>query len=149
MEHVAGRTLRDFMRRTRERRPWREIVEPFLQAGRGLAAAHRAGLVHRDFKPENVLMGDDGRVRVTDFGLVSTAGAVDDLAHDAKSGDDFAGPADLRTPTPVPLSASLTRTGVLMGTPAYMAPEQDRLAAVDGRANQVRVLRLALGGALR
>src|SRR4051812_2276426 len=67
MELVDGATLADWLE---ERQPdWRAIVDVFVQAGRGLAAAHAAGLVHRDFKPANVLIGADGRVRVGDFGL--------------------------------------------------------------------------------
>jgi serine/threonine-protein kinase len=136
MEHVSGRTLRDFIRETQRERPasWRAIAEPFLQAGRGLSAAHHAGLVHRDFKPENVLLGEDGRVRVTDFGLVSTAGLIDATDDQLASRDDLA--RDLETPTPIPLSASITRTGLVVGTPAYMAPEQDRKNIVDERADQ-------------
>lgn len=132
MEHVGDRTLRDCIRELRSASPfsWRAIVELFLQAGRGLAAAHDAGLVHRDFKAENVLVGDDGRVRVTDFGLVSTAGAAD------SSGDQLASHDDLATPTPIPMSATITRTGALLGTPAYMAPEQTRHGTVDGRTDQ-------------
>jgi hypothetical protein len=72
MELVEGRTLRDWL--ADERRGWREIVRLFAAAGRGLAAAHAAGIIHRDFKPENVLIGDDGRVRVGDFGLAGSAG---------------------------------------------------------------------------
>jgi len=67
MELVEGGTLGDWMRG--QRRPWREVVKNFIRAGRGLAAAHQAGLIHRDFKPDNVLLGKDGQVRVTDFGL--------------------------------------------------------------------------------
>jgi serine/threonine protein kinase len=82
MEKVSGGTLRAWEAAAR---PWQEIVAAFAQAGRGLAAAHDAGLVHRDFKPENVLVGDDGRVRVTDFGLVGAlAASVEDGGeHDA------------------------------------------------------------------
>ncbi|MCA9659200.1 MAG: serine/threonine protein kinase, partial [Myxococcales bacterium] len=93
-------------------------------AGRGLAAAHDAGLIHRDFKPENVMIGDDGRVRVMDFGLARSAADVD--AH-ATAGDHAlasAGPLE-----------NLTRTGTLLGTPAYMSPEQFTGGPVDARSD--------------
>ena len=72
MEYVPGTTLRSWL--TQHSRPWFEVVRMFLQAARGLAAAHAAGLVHRDFKPDNVLIGDDGRARVADFGLARITG---------------------------------------------------------------------------
>lgn len=126
-ELVEGGTLRDWCARA-ERSPG-EIVEVFVQAGRGLAAAHGAGLVHRDFKPENVLVSADGRVRVADFGLVSVPAAqglgVASGADDADAGDEI----DVA-------AAALTQTGALVGTPVYMAPEQLAGEAADARSDQ-------------
>jgi eukaryotic-like serine/threonine-protein kinase len=109
MEYVAGVTLRQWMTLPHEPA---EVLAVFEQAGRGLAAAHAAGLVHRDFKPANAMVGDDGRVRVLDFGL---ARPMTTLAHEVTE-DEGRGE--------VVLDAQITRTGVAMGTPAYMAPEQ-------------------------
>lgn len=71
MEHVEGRDLRIWLRE--EKTTWQRVLEVFVQAGEGLAAAHRAGLLHRDFKPANVILGEDGRARVLDFGLAAQA----------------------------------------------------------------------------
>ncbi|HWB82112.1 MAG TPA: serine/threonine-protein kinase [Nannocystaceae bacterium] len=105
MEYVDGGTLRSWARE--EPRAWPDVLELFLQALRGLAAAHAVGLVHGDVKPDNLLVGRDGRVRVADFGLARFA---------------------TRDPTPdEDIDASDVRDGgsaVGMGTPAYMAPEQ-------------------------
>jgi len=111
MEFIDGGTLSMWLRETQ--RSFREVLPVLLAAGRGLAAAHAAGLVHRDFKPDNVLMGRDGRVLVTDFGLARPA---------AGKTDNFAQVGTM--PGTRALGLALTQTGALVGTPAYMAPEQ-------------------------
>jgi eukaryotic-like serine/threonine-protein kinase len=120
MELVEGQTLSDWL--AERNRDWREVVDVFLAAGRGLAAAHVAGLVHRDFKPENVLIGRDGRVRVTDFGLVQYL----------MSGPQVKGEATVTGP----VTPRLTLSGSLMGTPHYMAPEQFRGELAEARTDQ-------------
>jgi eukaryotic-like serine/threonine-protein kinase len=120
MEWVEGVTLRQWL--AERPRSWREVLEVLRGAGEGLAAAHATGLVHRDFKPDNVMVGRDGRVRVTDFGLARLAGAA---------GEEEAAPED-----PVLLDAALTRTGAVVGTPAYMAPEQLSGAPAEALSDQ-------------
>ena len=119
MELVDGVTLRRKLDRTT---PWRTVVEIYIQAARGLAAAHAAGLVHRDFKPDNVLYGVDGRIRVVDFGLV----AADPLE-----------PVPPGSPPRGNIGAGIeTTAGVVLGTPAFMAPEAMRGEVTDPRADQ-------------
>ena len=115
MEFVEGPTLRKWLEAAP--RGWREVLEAYFQAGRGLAAAHAQGLVHRDFKPDNVLMGADGRARVADFGLVRPG-------------------LDSQESLPDVLASPLTAVGALLGTPGYMAPEQLRGQVPDARADQ-------------
>jgi tetratricopeptide (TPR) repeat protein len=124
MELMEGRTLRQWL--AAEKRGWREIVDVFVAAGRGLAAAHAAGLVHRDFKPDNVLLGTDGRVKVADFGLARPSGVAEKEGTASSPGS---GSGSL-------LASPLTEWGVVMGTPAYMAPEQLRGGAADARSDQ-------------
>ena len=117
MELVDGPSLAAWL--AESRRGWRSILRVFLQAGRGVAAAHAVDLVHRDFKPANVLIGEDGRVRVADFGLARPL---------ERSESDAA--------LPSPLSEAMTQTGALIGTPAYMAPELFEGAPADPLSDQ-------------
>ncbi len=117
MPLCTGGTLASWLRAAP--RPWREVVARLVAAARGLGAAHAAGMVHRDFKPDNVLLGDDGEVQVADFGIARL------------DGDDVPGMGDAATAD----GLELTRTGTLLGTPLYMAPEQLRGEPVDARAD--------------
>ena len=116
MELVEGVDLEAHL--AQQPRSTRELVGLFVPAGRGLAAAHAAGIVHRDFKASNVLVGNDGRVRVTDFGLAVSAGEAEP-AHPVAKG-----------------SSRLTEDGTLIGTPAYMAPEVRAGKPADARSDQ-------------
>ncbi|MEX1366275.1 MAG: tetratricopeptide repeat protein [Nannocystaceae bacterium] len=129
MELVDGVTLRAWLKE--RSRSVEEILAVFLDAGRGLAAAHAAGLVHRDFKPDNVMVGHDGRVRVLDFGLARSTGGEPTRSAEVDA---------LRTSSPSAVRSSLehsmTAAGAVLGTPAYMAPEQHLGAAATAASDQ-------------
>ncbi|HEY4055092.1 MAG TPA: protein kinase [Kofleriaceae bacterium] len=122
MELVAGSNLAEWEKQ--RPRSWREIVHVYLQAARGLSAAHEAGLVHRDFKPHNTLVGTDDRVRVLDFGL-------------ARLPEEREAPRRASVPVMTrPSHPDLTATGAILGSPMYMSPEQHEGQPADARSDQ-------------
>jgi hypothetical protein len=129
MEFVQGKNLTE-VAAAQGKLDVDEAVGYILQAARGLKFAHDQGMVHRDIKPDNLMLNDQGIVKVADLGLVKTAGLA---ATDDQPGGDSSRPASLTGLASLP---SVTNVGVAMGTPSYMAPEQGRNAAtVDHRAD--------------
>ena len=125
MELIHGETLAEWLRKTR--RTPAAILDAFLAAGRGLAAAHAAAIVHRDFKPHNVLRSRAGRIVVTDFGLAREA-----ESHMPALDTTLVG-AEPKSPSAL---TGITVTGSLLGTPAYMAPEQWQGGAITRATDQ-------------
>lgn len=127
MELIEGMTLGAWL--DAKERSWREIIDMFIQAGRGLAAAHSVGIVHRDFKLSNALIGDDGRLRVLDFGIALAAELPPSVDTEQNITNVLGTKVSL-------LSGSLTVGGAIAGTPTYMSPEQLVGGKVDARADQ-------------
>lgn len=125
MEFVEGQTLTKWL--AEKPRSWREILSVFLEAGEGLAAAHDAGVTHRDFKPDNVVIGRSGRARVMDFGLAH--------AHEAAQEPPQPLPANAETPTGS-IRRRITLPGIMLGTPAYMSPEAMYAQKTDPRSDE-------------
>ncbi len=116
MEFAEGRTLKQWLEQ-KPRPSWQATLEVFLAAGEGLVAAHTQGITHRDFKPDNVIVGSDGRVRVMDFGLAHGQAARKKEPSDS-------------------MPRSITGPGAMLGTPAYMSPEALHGKPTDFRSDE-------------
>ncbi len=127
MEYIEGQTLRQWCET--QHRTWRDILSHYIEAAHGLAAAHAAGLVHRDFKPENVLIDKNGHARVLDFGLARQV-AERTKSHAFQSLDTLVAREQDA------MEGHLTRPGALAGTPVYMAPEQLLEGLADEKSDQ-------------
>ncbi len=125
MEYVEGSTLLQWQ--TQHSRAWSDIVAMYMQAGEALLAAHQAGVVHRDFKPDNVLVGPDERPRVVDFGLARV-----DWSEDSAESEPSREPPE----HDLPASPRLTLPGIIAGTPGYMSPEQYQGGDIGGSSDQ-------------
>jgi eukaryotic-like serine/threonine-protein kinase len=125
MEYVEGQTLRRWLG---EQRRWPEVLGVLVAIAQGLAAAHAGGVIHRDVKPANVMVGTDGRVRLTDFGIARARADTSSVMNPSGDGEllDEGGFVE----------ADLTRAGTVLGTPAYMAPEQHAETSADARSDQ-------------
>jgi len=127
MDLVEGTPLQTWQ----EGREWRDVLDAYLDAGKGLVAAHEQGLVHRDIKAGNVLIDERGHATVIDFGLAAVDSEEPEASHDDAEVDEW---SEL---TPITFDQKLTHAGALMGTPRYMAPEQHEAGQrVDSRSDQ-------------
>jgi serine/threonine-protein kinase len=141
MEIVEGQTLKQWVREPG--RSWREVLKAYVEAGKGLAAAHAAGLIHRDFKPDNVLVGKDGRVKVTDFGVARPHGPRSESTPPVPVPLPETTSSSSHTPAPLSVSSlsseawesTLTVPGTVVGTLKYMAPELWHGHSADARSD--------------
>ena len=135
MELVEGQTLKEWL--AVQPQSLDAILQMFISAGAGLAAAHARELIHRDFKPENMIVADDGRPRILDFGLArkDSNESASSTEHEAAL-DDLALVDTHVAGASGKLGDSLTQTGAILGTPAYMPPEQLRGMATNAASDQ-------------